>query len=308
MKSVILGAQTILTGGADIVVAGGAESMSNVPHYVAGARTGFKFGPGGALIDGLQRDGLQDAYDGQAMGVAADQCAIDHNITREQQDDFAIESYQRAQKSHKDGKFKEELAPIEIPGSRGKPSTLINSDEDAFKLDEARLRSARAVFSKDGTVTAPNASSLNDGGAALILMSPKKVKELGITPIAKISGWGDAAQEPIKFTTTPSLAVPKALKHAGISIENVDYFEFNEAFAVVGVANSNILGLPADKVNVYGGAVALGHPLGCSGARVIVTLLSVLKQEGGKVGAAAICNGGGGASAIVVELLSESKL
>lgn len=307
MKAAIMGAQAILTGSADIVVAGGAESMSNVPHYIPNARTGFKFGPG-TLVDGLQRDGLQDAYDGQAMGVAADICATDNQITREEQDNFAIESYKRAQKAHTEGKFKEEIAPVEIPGFRGKPSTIVDTDEDVFKLNEAKLKSARAVFSKDGTVTAPNASSINDGGAALVLMSAKKAKELGVTPIAKISGWGDAAQEPVKFTTAPSLAFPKAVKHAGISIKDVDFFEFNEAFSVVGLANSKILGLSADKVNVYGGAVAIGHPLGCSGARVIVTLLSVLKQEGGKIGGAAICNGGGGASAIIVELLSESKL
>lgn len=307
MKAVIMGAQAILTGSADIVVAGGAESMSNVPHYIPNARTGFKFGPG-TLVDGLQRDGLQDAYDGQAMGVAADICATDNQITREEQDNFAIESYKRAQKAHSEGKFKEEIAPVEIPGFRGKPSTIVDTDEDAFKLDEARLKSARAVFSKDGTVTAPNASSINDGGAALVLISAKKAKELGVTPIAKISGWGDAAQEPVKFTTAPSLAFPKAVKHAGISIKDVDFFEFNEAFSVVGLANSKNLGLSADKVNVYGGAVAIGHPLGCSGARVIVTLLSILKQEGGKIGGAAICNGGGGASAIIVELLPQSKL
>lgn len=305
MKAIIIGSQSILTGTADIVVAGGAESMSNVPHYLADFRKGIKFG-GSTVVDGMQRDGLQDAYDGQAMGVSADLCATEHSISRTEQDDFAVNSYKLAQKSHNEGKFKAEIAPIELPGFRGKPGVVVSTDEDAFKLNEEKLRSARAVFTKDGTVTAPNASSINDGGAAVVLMSAKKVKELGITPIAKISGWGDAAQEPERFTTAPSLAVPKALKHAGIKIDDVDFFEFNEAFSVVGIANSKILGLPASKVNVYGGAVAMGHPLGCSGARVVVTLLSVLSQEGGKVGTAAICNGGGGASALVVELVDSS--
>lgn len=281
--------------------------MSNVPHYLPDLRKGVKYG-GSTVVDGMQKDGLQDAYDGQLMGVAADLCADTHEFTREQQDDFAVTSYKRAQQAHNDGKFKAELAPVELPGVRGKPGVVVSTDEDAFKLNEERLRSARAVFSKDGTVTAPNASSINDGGAALILMSAAKVKELGIQPIAQILGWGDAAHEPEKFTTAPSLAIPKALKHADIKIEDVDFFEFNEAFSVVGLANCKILGIDTNKVNVYGGAVAIGHPLGCSGARVIVTLTSVLNQEGGKIGAAAICNGGGGASAIVIKKIDASKL
>ncbi|KAK9352341.1 Thiolase, N-terminal domain-containing protein [Lipomyces doorenjongii] len=301
MKAFIFGAQTIITGNADIVVVGGTESMSNVPHYVS-VRNGIKYG-GGQLIDGLQRDGLQDAYDNKFMGDAAEVCAETHDITREDQDNFAIESYTRAQKAHKEGKFAAEIAPVEIPGFRGKPGKMISVDEEANNLNVEKLKAARTVFKKDGTVTAPNASPLNDGAAAVILASASKVAELGLTPIAKLRGWGEAAQAPVKFTTSPALAVPKALKHAGLELSDVDFFEFNEAFSVVGCANSKILGLSSDKVNVYGGAVALGHPLGCSGARVIVTLSSVLKQEGGKIGVAAICNGGGGASAVVIEVL-----
>ncbi|KAK9313006.1 Thiolase, N-terminal domain-containing protein [Lipomyces starkeyi] len=301
MKAFIFGAQTIITGNADIVVVGGTESMSNVPHYVS-VRNGIKYG-GGQLIDGLQRDGLQDAYDNKFMGDAAEVCAETHDITREDQDNFAIESYTRAQKAHKEGKFAAEIAPVEIPGFRGKPGKTISIDEEANNLNVEKLKAARTVFKKDGTVTAPNASPLNDGAAGIILASASKVAELGLTPIAKLRGWGEAAQAPVKFTTSPALAVPKALKHAGLELSDVDFFEFNEAFSVVGCANSKILGLSPDKVNVYGGAVALGHPLGCSGARVIVTLTSVLKQEGGKIGVAAICNGGGGASAVVIEVL-----
>ncbi|KAK9361902.1 Thiolase, N-terminal domain-containing protein [Lipomyces starkeyi] len=301
MKAFIFGAQTIITGNADIVVVGGTESMSNVPHYVS-IRNGIKYG-GGQLIDGLQRDGLQDAYDNKFMGDAAEVCAETHDITREDQDNFAIESYTRAQKAHKEGKFAAEIAPVEIPGFRGKPGKTISIDEEANNLNVEKLKAARTVFKKDGTVTAPNASPLNDGAAAIILASASKVAELGLTPIAKLRGWGEAAQAPVKFTTSPALAVPKALKHAGLELSDVDFFEFNEAFSVVGCANLKILGLSSDKVNVYGGAVALGHPLGCSGARVIVTLSSVLKQEGGKIGIAAICNGGGGASAVVIEIL-----
>lgn len=301
MKAVIIGAQTILTGSADIVVAGGAESMTNTPYYLPAARAGLRFGDS-TIVDGISRDGLNDAYDGKAMGVAAEKCAKDHNISRVEQDDFAVGSYQKAQKAHDDGKFKGEIAPITIKGIRGKPDVIVERDEETSKLNEAKLRTARTVFQKEnGTVTAPNASPINDGGAALILMSEKKIKELGITPIAKILGWADAAHAPADFTTAPSLAVPKAIKHAGIKVEDVDYFEFNEAFSVVGLANTKLLNLDPSKVNVYGGAVAIGHPLGCSGARVIVTLMSVLTQEGGKVGAAGICNGGGGASAVVIE-------
>lgn len=300
MKATILGAQTILTGGADIVVTGGAESMSNAPYYVAGARGGLKFGDS-KLVDGLQRDGLNDAYSGEAMGLAAEKCAADHDVSRKDQDDFAVNSYKKAQKAFADGKYKEEISPITVKGKRHRPDVTISQDEEVSRLDEVRLRSARTVFKKNGTVTAPNASPINDGGAALVLMSERKVKELGIKPLAKILSWADAAQAPVDFTTAPSLAVPKAVKRAGLTLDDVDYFEFNEAFAVVGVANPKILKIDQSKVNVYGGAVAMGHPLGCSGARVIVTLNTILHQEGGKIGAAGICNGGGGASAIVIE-------
>lgn len=302
MKATIFGAQSILTHTADIVCVGGSEAMSQAPYYVPGARTGLKYGDS-TIVDGLQKDGLTDAYNNKVMGFAAEKCAKDHNLTREDQDDFAISSYKKAQAAHKDGKFANEISPVTVKGIRGKPDTVVDIDEECTRLNESKLRSARTVFIKEnGTVTAPNASSLNDGAAALILMSAEKVKELGVTPIAKIVGWGDAAQHPDDFTTAPSLAVPKALKHAKLEQKDVDFFEFNEAFSAVGLANAKILSIDLAKVNVYGGAVAIGHPLGCSGARVIVTLLSVLQQEGGKIGCAAICNGGGGASAIVVEL------
>lgn len=301
MKAVILGAQTILTGCADIVVAGGAESMTNCPYYLPNARGGLKFGDS-TVVDGISRDGLNDAYDGKAMGVAAEKCASDHKISREEQDDFAIASYKKSQKAHDEGKFKNEIAPITVKGTRGKPDVIVERDEESSRLNEGKLRSARTVFKKEnGTVTAPNASPINDGGAALVLVSERKVKELGLKPIARILGWGDAAHAPVDFTTAPSLAVPKAVKHAGLTIDDIDYFEFNEAFSVVGLANAKLLNLDLAKVNVYGGAVAIGHPLGCSGARIIVTLMSVLAQESGKIGAAGICNGGGGASAIVIE-------
>ncbi|KAK9457733.1 Thiolase, N-terminal domain-containing protein [Dipodascopsis uninucleata] len=299
MKAFIFGAQTIMTGNAEIIVVGGTESMSNVPHYMY-VRNGIKYGSG-TLVDGLQRDGLQDAYDNKFMGDAAEVCAETHNVSREEQDDFAIASYTKAQKAHSEGKFASEIAVVEIPGFRGKPGKAISVDEESTNLNVEKLKSARTVFKKDGTVTAPNASPLNDGAAAIVLVSAKKVNELGLTPLAKLRGWGEAAQEPVKFTTSPSLAVPKALRHAGVELSDVDFFEFNEAFSVVGIANTKILELNPEKVNVYGGAVALGHPLGCSGARVIVTLTSILKQESGKIGVAAICNGGGGASAVVIE-------
>ncbi|VEU20150.1 DEKNAAC101000 [Brettanomyces naardenensis] len=300
MKATIIGAQTILTGGADIVVTGGAESMTNAPYYIPAARGGLRFGDN-VIVDGLSRDGLNDAYSGDAMGLAAEKCAADHDVSRKEQDDFAVDSYKKAQKAHEAGKYKEEISPITIKGKRGKPDVTIEVDEEVKRLDEKRLRSARTVFKKDGTVTAPNASPINDGAAALVLMSEKKVAELGIKPLARILSWADAAHAPIDFTTAPSLAVPKAVERAGLTLDDIDYFEFNEAFAVVGVANPKILKLDPSKVNIYGGAVALGHPLGCSGARVIVTLNSILHQENAKIGAAGICNGGGGASAIVIE-------
>lgn len=283
-----------------IVVAGGAESMTNVPHYLPSGRNGMKFG-GGNIIDGLQRDGLSDAYTDEAMGVAGEDTAEEHGFTREQQDEYAINSYKKAQKAQQAGKFNKEIAPIELPGVRGKPGVTISEDEEVSRLNEEKLKTARTVFKKDGTLTAPNSSSINDGAAAVVLVSAKKVEELGLKPIAKILGWGDAEQAPIKFPTSPAKAVPKALKHAGVELSQIDYFEFNEAFSVVGLANTKILGVDESKVNVYGGAVAIGHPLGCSGARIVVTLASVLEQEGGKIGVAGICNGGGGGSAIVIE-------
>ena len=299
LKAIALGAQVIMTGGADVVVAGGAESMSNAPHYVPNMRSGLKFG-GGKVVDALERDGLQDAYTAEPMGMAGEDTAAEHQVSREEQDNYAVESYKRAQAATKAQKFIE-IAPIEIPGARGKPGKVISEDEEQARLDESRLRSARAVFKKDGSLTAPNSSPINDGGAAVILVSASKVKELGLQPLARVVSFADAAQEPIKFPTTPALSTKKALERAKLSVEDIDFFEFNEAFSVVGVANSKILGLPADKVNVYGGAVALGHPLGCSGARIVTTLTSVLRQERGRYGVAAICNGGGGASSIVIE-------
>lgn len=298
MKSVMLAAQSIALGDADIVVAGGMESMSNIPHYVQ-MRKGKKFGNAN-LEDGLQKDGLVDAYDKQAMGVYADLCATECNISREEQDDFAIQSYQRSAKAWEEGKFKEEIVPVSVPQRRGEP-IIIDTDEEFTNVRLDKIPSLRAVFTKEGTVTAANASTINDGAAALILMSEEKAKELNIVPLATITGYADAAHEPEWFTTAPAEALPKALNKAGVAIEDVDYFELNEAFSVVGIVNCNILKISQDKVNVNGGAVSLGHPLGCSGARILVTLLHVLQQNNAKVGAAGICNGGGGASALVLQ-------
>ncbi|QBM86680.1 acetyl-CoA C-acetyltransferase [Metschnikowia aff. pulcherrima] len=308
-KAVIIGAQAILTGSADIVVAGGAESMSNVPYYLPSARSGARFGDA-TMVDGLQKDGLLDAYEQKLMGVAAEKCAKDHGISREEQDEFAKNSYLKAQKAQTEGKFASEIAPVTIKGVRGKPDVVISEDEEPKAFNESRLTTSRTVFQKEnGTVTAVNASKLNDGGAALVLVSEAKVKELGLHPIARISGWGEAERSPMDFTIAPSLAVPKALKFSKLSYDDVDFYEFNEAFSVVGLANAKICNIPQEKINVYGGAVALGHPLGCSGARIIVTLLSVLAQEGGRIGVTGICNGGGGASALVVERLdNEARL
>lgn len=309
MKSVILGAQAIMSGSADIIVAGGAESMSNTPYYMPAARSGARFGDTN-LVDGVQKDGLRDVYNDVLMGNCAEKCASDHGFSREDQDNFAISSYTKAQNALESGKFNNEIADITIKGTRGKPDTVVSADEEIKNFNEAKLKSARTVFQKEnGTVTGPNASKLNDGAAAVILVSEAKLAELNLTPLAKISGWGEAATKPEDFTIAPSLAIPKALKHSKMSSSEVDFYELNEAFSVVGLANSKLCDLNSDKVNVYGGAVALGHPLGCSGARIIVTLLSVLSQEGGKIGVAGVCNGGGGASAIVVERLDhDSKL
>jgi acetyl-CoA C-acetyltransferase len=298
MKSVMLGAQAIQCGDAEIVVAGGMENMSLIPHYLH-LRNGTKFGPA-TMIDGMQKDGLTDAYDNNAMGVCADLCASEYNITREDQDNFAIQSYERSAKAWDSGKFDNEIVPVPVPQRKGDP-ILISKDEEFTNVKLDKIPSLSPVFTKDGTVTAANASTINDGAAAVILMSEEKAIALGLKPLAYIRSYADYAQEPKWFTTTPSKAIPKALKKAGLSIDDVDYFEFNEAFAVVGLANAQILGLEDDKINVNGGAVSLGHPLGCSGVRIIVTLLNVLEQNNGKIGAAAICNGGGGASAIVIE-------
>jgi acetyl-CoA C-acetyltransferase len=298
MKSVMMAAQAIQCGDAEIVVAGGMENMSLAPHYMH-LRTGTKFGPT-SMVDGLQKDGLIDAYDNNAMGVCADLCAAEYEFTREDQDKYAIQSYDRSAKAWESGKFDNEIVPVAVPQRKGDP-IMMSKDEEYTNVKMDRIPTLKAVFTKEGTVTAANASTINDGAAALILMSEEKALSLGLTPLAFIKSYADAAQEPKWFTTSPSKALPKALDKAGIAISDVDYFEFNEAFAVVGLANSKILGLDNDKVNVNGGAVSLGHPLGCSGARIIVTLLNVLEQNDAKIGAAAICNGGGGASSIIIE-------
>ena len=298
MKAVMLGAQAIQCGDAEIVVAGGMENMSLIPHYM-NLRNGTKFGPA-TMIDGMQKDGLTDAYDNSAMGVCADLCASEYNITREDQDNYAIQSYERSAKAWDSGKFDNEVVPVPVPQRKGDP-IIVSKDEEFTNVKLDKIPSLNAVFTKDGTVTAANASTINDGAAAVILMSEEKAIALGLKPLAYINGYADAAQEPKWFTTSPAKAIPKALEKAGITINDVDYFEFNEAFAVVGLANSQILGLEDNKVNVNGGAVSLGHPLGCSGVRIIVTLLNVLEQNNAKIGAASICNGGGGASAIVIE-------
>lgn len=298
MKAVMQGAQAIMTGDAEIIIAGGMENMSLIPHYIH-LRNGYKFGPA-SMIDGMQRDGLSDAYDNSAMGVSADLCASEYKISREEQDAFAVQSYERSAKAWETGKFDAEIVPVEVPQRRGEP-IVISKDEEFSNVKLDKIPTLNPAFTKDGTVTAANASTINDGAAAVILMSEEKAIELGLKPLAYIRSYADAAQEPKWFTTTPSKAIPKALEKAGLSVSDVDFFEFNEAFAVVGLANSKILGLDAAKVNVNGGAVSLGHPLGCSGVRIIVTLINVLEQNNAKIGAAAICNGGGGASAIVIE-------
>jgi acetyl-CoA C-acetyltransferase len=298
MKSIMLAAQAIALGDAEIVVAGGMENMSMIPHYHH-ARKGSKFGPI-TMEDGMQRDGLVDAYEQVAMGVCADECATEYGFSREDQDAFAIASYNRSAKAWSEGKYSDEIVPVEIPQRRGEP-VIFSEDEEYKNVKMEKIPALRAAFSKEGTVTAANASTINDGGAALILMSAEKAAELNLTPLAKIRSYADAAHEPKWFTTAPAKAVPKALAKANISIDDVDYFELNEAFAVVGLANMKILGLNPDTVNVNGGAVSLGHPLGVSGARIVIALTSILKQNNAKIGAAGICNGGGGASAMVLE-------
>ncbi|APU69920.1 MULTISPECIES: acetyl-CoA C-acyltransferase [Christiangramia] len=298
LKAVMQGAQAIMLGDAQIVVAGGMENMSLIPHYVH-MRNGKKFGPA-TMEDGMQKDGLVDAYDHNAMGVCADLCAKEYDFSREDQDQFAIQSYERSAKAWKDGKFDEEVVPVEVPQRKGDP-IVVKEDEEFKNIRLEKIPQLRPAFSKDGTVTAANASTINDGAGAVILMSREKADELGLKPLATILSFADAAQEPKWFTTAPAKALPKALAKAGIKQEDVDYFEFNEAFSVVGLANMKILGLSAENTNVNGGAVSLGHPLGCSGVRILITLMSVLEQNDGKIGAAAICNGGGGASSMIIQ-------
>lgn len=299
MKAIMQGAQAIMLGDADVVVAGGMESMSNVPFYNANLRWGSKYG-NVTLIDGLAKDGLTDVYHNYPMGNAAELCAKECNISREAQDEFAIESYKRSQAAWEAGKFADEIVPVEIPNKKGDP-IVFAKDEDPWNVKFDKIPQLKSAFVKDGSVTAANASTMNDGAAALVLMSKEKAEALGIKPIAKIKGYADAEQAPEWFTTTPSVAVPKAVAKAGLKMEDINYFELNEAFSVVGLVNMQKMNLKPEQVNVNGGAVSLGHPLGASGARIIVTLLSVLNQNGGKYGAAGICNGGGGASAVVIE-------
>ena len=299
MKAVTLAAQSIMLGHTDVVVAGGMESMSNVPYYLPKGRYGHGYGHG-QVVDGLLHDGLWEPYHKFPMGNCADHTAKEMNISREAQDEYAINSYKRAAYSVENGFFKNEIVPVEIPQRKGEP-LVMDTDEEYTKVKFEKIPSLRPVFSKDGTVTAANASTINDGASALVLVSEKKLKELGLQPLARIRGFADAAQEPLWFTTAPSLAIPKAMKNAGVENSDVDYYEINEAFSAVALANIQKLDLEAEKVNVFGGAVALGHPLGCSGARIITTLNSVLTKHQGSIGVAGICNGGGGATAIVIE-------
>lgn len=299
MKAIAQAAQSIMLGDADIVVAGGMENMSSVPFYADAMRWGNKYG-NATLIDGLAKDGLTDVYDGKAMGNAAELCAKECGISREEQDAFAIESYKRSQAAWAAGKFADEVVPVEIPQRKGDPIQFFK-DEEPFNVKFDKIPELKPAFQKEGTVTAANASTMNDGAAALVLMSKEKAEELGLKPIARIISYADAEQAPEWFTTTPAVAVPKAVAKAGLKMTDIDYWELNEAFAVVGIENSRRMKLDPAKVNVHGGAVALGHPLGASGARIIVTLINVLKHNNGRYGAAGICNGGGGASAMVIE-------
>ena len=301
MKSIAIAAQNIMLGDAKIIIAGGMESMSNVPFYNTTQRWGNKYGDT-ILQDGLAKDGLVDVYDKVAMGNFADACATKYNVSREAQDAFAVNSYKKAQMAMDNGWFKDEIIPVEIPQKKG-ASIIVDKDEEPLKVNFDKLPQLNPAFSKEGTVTAANASTMNDGAAAVVLMSPEKAKELGIQPIAIIKSFADAEQDPKWFTTSPSLALPKALDKANLTINDIQFFEFNEAFSVVGIVNTEILKIDPTKVNVHGGAVALGHPLGCSGARIIVSLVHILRKHKAKYGAAAICNGGGGASAMVIELI-----
>lgn len=301
MKAAMLGAQSIMLGHSDVLIAGGMESMSNIPYYLPKARFGYKYGHA-ELIDGLMHDGLWEAYNQFAMGCCADNTAKTLKISREAQDEYAVMSYKRSAAAWGAGRFTNEIVPVEVPQRKG-DAVIVDEDEEYKNVKFDKIGSLKAVFTKDGTVTAANASTMNDGAAAVLLMSEEKVKELGVTPIAKIKGFADAAQDPLWFTTSPSLAIPKAMKNAGVEKSDVDFYEINEAFAAVAIANNTELGLDPEKVNVNGGAVALGHPLGCSGARILTTLANVLQQQDGQIGVAGICNGGGGASAMVIERL-----
>ena len=299
LKAVMLGAQSIMTGDNDVVIAGGMESMTNAPYYIPKGRNGYRYG-NAEMLDAIVRDGLQDPYEGYMMGNVAEICAEEYKYSREDQDAYAIQSYKRAEAAYEAGYFADEIAPVEIPQRRG-DAVVVSDDDEYKKIRYEKVPTVRPAFKKDGTVTAINASKINDGAAALVLMSKAKVEELGLQPIAKIRSFADAAQEPVWFTTTPSKAIPKALDKAGLSKDDVDYYEINEAFSVVAMVNNDKLGLDGEKVNAFGGAVSLGHPIGASGARILCTLLSVLKHKEGKIGCAGICNGGGGASAMVVE-------
>ncbi|KAF4340414.1 acetyl C-acetyltransferase [Fusarium beomiforme] len=301
LKAIILGAQNIMLGTSDIVVAGGTESMSNTPHYLPNLRNGAKYGDQ-TLVDGVLKDGLTDSFKKDHMGISAELCVQDHELTREAQDEYAINSYKKAQAATEAGLFTE-IVPVEVPGGRGKPAIKVERDDEVKNLNVDKLKAMRPAFKPDGTVTAPNAAPINDGAAAVVLVSEAKLKELNLRPVAKILGWGDAEREPERFTIAPALAIPKAIKHAGLTADQVEYYEINEAFSAVALANIKILSLNPDQVNVYGGSVAIGHPLGCSGARIVTTLTSVLKEKKAKIGAVGICNGGGGASAMVIENL-----
>lgn len=301
LKAIILGAQNIMLGVNHVVVAAGAESMSNTPHYLPNLRNGAKYGDQ-TLVDGVLKDGLTDSFKKEHMGLQGELCADEHGISREAQDEYAINTYKRAQAATEAGLFKE-IIPVEVSGGRGKPPVVVDRDDEVKNLNEAKLKGMRPAFKPDGSITAPNAAPLNDGAAAVVLVSEAKLKELGLKPIAKILGWGDAEREPERFTIAPALAIPKAIKHAGLTPADVDYYEINEAFSVVALANMQLLGLTPENVNVFGGSVAIGHPLGASGARIVSTLTSVLAEKKGKIGVAGICNGGGGASALVIENL-----
>ncbi len=298
MKAIMLGAQSIMLGDNQVVVVGGMESMSNAPHYLPSGRSGIRYG-NGEIVDAIVRDGLQDPYKKYMMGNAGEVCAKHYSFSREDQDNYAIASYKRAQEAYANGYFKDEIVPVVIASRKG--DVTIAEDEEYKKFDESKVGALKPAFEKEGTITAINASKINDGASAMVLMSGDKVKELGVQPLAKIIGFADASQEPEWFTTTPSKAIPKALDKAGLKVEDVDFFEVNEAFSVVALANMKEMNIAHDKINVFGGAVALGHPIGNSGCRIVGTLISILKHKGGKIGAAGICNGGGGASAMVIE-------